>query len=673
MIRLRYFILGFILCFTTQTLFAQIPVGGNEQEQWGGDLDSLRQAEELEEDSIIYNASYIRYTTLDRMRLGTSTVQIDTMLHGFQYYNPQNDPYNPSINTGNYGLATRDLLFNPSKKIGFQTGFHSLERFLFNPDSVHYYRARSPYSELSFVTGDQVFRATLAQNINPNWSVGADLNFTLSKGFYQNQRYNDVKPVVYSWYESANHRYNLLTNLVFNTLVATENGSVLNDTLFRDQDRQESEAERVRLSAQREQRARHTWTDYSLFLRQSFFIGRIDSINAGTPEMQILPTQRVSHTLRLNSKKFAFYKNEDDANGAFPFSPNQNILTQDSTRLKTIGNEFGYSFYLRGKSTSFIKNEVKLDLALLNEISWYKARDNDFSFQNTTLKAGVGYRFSDRVNIVGDLNQIVAGRNFGDYLYEANANFLLSNTVGRIILGGYIQNKSPEYLFENVNYSYHQWPEDPQGSLNFDKTKVTNLSFTYENSKFGFYGRAEYYLMNNYHYFKEVDNPNMAATLMRTIEPAQISGNINMIKISVGEKLKFGNFRFDNFAVYQKSDYMDVLQTPELYTWHSFYYNNTLVKVVNFNIGFDVRFNTPFVTPSYAINIGQFYNDNADIEFSTYPIVDVWLTATLKRTNFFLRYDYANQGLLSDGYYTVRRYPMANAALRFGLSWKFYD
>jgi len=661
------------LCFTTQTLFAQIPIGGNEQESWGSDLDSLRQAEELEEDSVIYNASYIRYTTLDRMKLGTSTVQIDTTLYGFQYYNPQNNPYNPSINTGNYGLATRDLLFNPSKKIGFQTGFHSLERYLFNPDSVHYYRARSPYSELSFVTGDQVFRATLAQNINPNWSVGADLNFTLSKGFYQNQRYNDVKPVVYSWYESENHRYNLLTNLVFNTLVATENGSVLNDTLFRDANRQESEAERVRLSAQREQRARHTWNDYSFFLRQSFFIGRIDSINAGTPEMQILPTQRISHSLRLNSQKFAFFKNEDDANGAFPFSPDQSVLTQDSTRLKTIGNEFGYSFYLRGKSTSFIKNEVKLDLALLNEISWYKARDNEFSFQNTTLKAGVGYRFSDRVNIVGDLNQIVAGRNFGDYLYEANANFLLSNTVGRIILGGYIQNKSPEYLFENVNYSYHQWPADPQGSLDFDKTKVTNISFTYENSKFGFFGRAEYFLMNNYHYFKEVDNPNMSATLMRRIEPAQISGNINMIKISVGEKLKFGNFRFDNFAVYQKSDYMDVLQTPELYTWHSFYYNNTLVKIVNFNIGFDVRFNTPFVAPSYATNIGQFYNDNADIEFSTYPIVDVWLTATLKRTNFFLRYDYANQGLLSDGYYTVRRYPMANAALRFGLSWKFYD
>src|SRR5690606_34769678 len=133
---------------------------------------------------------------------------------------------NPSIHTGNYGLATRDLLFNPSKKIGFQPGFHSLERYLLNPDSIRYHRNRAPYSELYFVSGDQVFKAQIGQNITPLWSVGGELHYTLSQGFYENQRYNNTKAAVNSWYESKNHRYNLLTNLVFNTLVATENGSV---------------------------------------------------------------------------------------------------------------------------------------------------------------------------------------------------------------------------------------------------------------------------------------------------------------------------------------------------------------------------------------------------------------------------------------------------------------
>lgn len=659
---LRLLIMGFLL-YAGFPGFAQIPE--DTSRDWGASLDSLRDAEELSKDSIIYTAKYIRYTTLDKMELGTFTVPLDTTLKGFRYYNPQNLPTNPSIHLGNYGLATRDLLFNPDRSIGFQTGFHSLERYLLRPDSIHYYRNRAPYSELYFVTGDQVFKALAAQNINPHWSVGAEIHYALSKGFYQNQRFNNTKAAVYSWYESENHRYNLLANMTFNTLVATENGAVLNDSLFHDDESQPSESEFVRLQRQREDRPRQTWLDHGFFMKQTIFIGRIDSLNIGKPEQQILPTQRVSHTLRLRSQKFKFFKDEEDVNGAFPFG--QFTLTNDSTRLKSITNELGYSFYLRGKSVSFIKNEVKLDLRLRHDMYWYNEMGNKKNFQNMTAKAGISYRFSDRVNIEGDLNQIVEGKNFGDFLYEAKANFLLSKSVGRIILGAYTQNKSPEYLFEHVNYQYHQWDN------NFEKIKLNNLSFTYENPKFGFYGKVEYYLINNYLYYKEVDNPDYNPRLFRQITPDQLASDINLLKLTVGENIRLGHFHFDNFAVYQKSDYTSILQTPELYTWHSLYYNNSIVKVINLNVGFDVRFNTPFSTPSYAINISQFYNDNADIEFSTYPIVDVWLTATLKRTNFFLRYNYANQGLFSEGYYTVRRYPMENANLRFGLSWKFYD
>lgn len=660
----RILLMIFLLASISFSSKAQVTRTG-EEEEWGSDLDSLRKAEEFPEDTVIYTSKYIRYTTLDRMKFGTYTVQLDTTLGGFQYYNPQYLPYNPSINTGNYGLPTRDLLFNPSKTIGFQTGFHNLERYLLNPDSVRYYRNRAPYSELYFVTGDQVFKALVAQNITPQWSIGGDLHYALSKGIYQNQRYNDVKASVFSWYESKNHRYNLLANLVFNTLVATENGSVLNNDIFNPDNTNKRMAEFVRLRGAREERPRQTWKDYSAFIRQSMFIGRIDTINAGKPEQQILPTQRVSHTLRLSSRKFKFFKNEDDVNEAFPYG--QFTLTNDSTRLKTITNEFGYSFYLRGKSVSFIKNEVKLDLSLQHDLYWYDQMGNNLSFQNLTAKAGVGYRFSDRVHLEGDLNQIVEGRNFGDYLYEAEANILLSNSIGRFVLGAYTQNKSPEYIYEDLNYQYNHWDKS------FNKTKTHNFSFAYENPKYGFIAKAEYYLMNNYLYFKEVDNPNYDPALFKVIEPAQVTSNINLLKLTVGEKLKFGKFRFDNYVVYQKTDYSSTLQTPELYSFHSFYYNNTIVKVINLNLGFDVRFNTPYNNPSYAINASQFYKDNANIEFSTYPVMDLWLTATLKRTNFLLRYDYINQGLLSDGYYTVRRYPMPDSRFYFGLSWKFYD
>src|SRR5690606_6253871 len=97
----------------------------------------------------------------------------------------------------------------------------------------------------------------------------------------------------------------------------------------------------------------------------------------------------------------------------------------------------------------------------------------------------------------------------------------------------------------------------------------------YSNPLLGFDGKVEYFLINDHLYFKEVDNPEGDFKLDRSIEPAQYS-TLNLLKVSIGQKFKFGNFHLDNLIVYQKSDAMDVLATPELYTWHSFYYANIL-------------------------------------------------------------------------------------------------
>lgn len=635
---------------------------------WSTALDEAREKEDNKQDTVIYSARYVRYTTLAMMRQGTFTYQIDTVHKNFQYYNPQLQPENPSINLGSYGLATRDLLFNPNKTIGFQTGFRALERYLYKSEDVRYYRARAPYSELyniGFFFDDQVIRAKVSQNVNSKWNVGGEFHAAGADGYYINQRYNDLKWVFFSWYESKNNRYNLLLNGVFNRLTATENGAILNDTVFRDPERRSSRAEFTRLKMMRDERPRHTWVDNTLFLRQSIYLGKLDTVSRGLPEQQILPTNRFAHSISYRTQQFDFYKNEADVQGAFPFG--ESVLTQDTTSLKTVTNEFDYSFYLRGTSIGFVKNEIKLDLGFQNDLHWYDTRGYRPFMQNSTLKAGVGYRFSDRVNITGDFRQIILGSHFGDYLYEARADVALSNSVGKIQLGAYTQNKSPEQLFERVDYTYHRWDTD------FDKTKTNNLSFTYLNEQLGFRGKAEYFLITNYLYFREVENPLRHPDLLRVIEPAQFSTDINLLKLSVGQNFQLGKFHFDNYAVYQRSDFNNILAIPELYTWHSIYYNGNFSGAMDFNIGLDVRFNTPFRTPSYAINVGQFYNDNAGIEFSTYPIVDTWITATLQRVNLFLSYNFLNQHVWPRGYYTVRRYPMHNANFRVGVLWRFYD
>jgi len=653
---------GLTEVYAQRTMRADGAFGGSGMRAGGGSQQG--QGQEMgKEDSVIYSAKHIRYTNLSMLKEGTQTKGIDTTLANFQNYSPLYKPERPTIGLGSAGLAYRELLFRPSKTIGFDAGFHSLEAYRLTQDSMRFYRTRTPYTELYYVNGrkeEQTFKVIHTQNVKPNLNIGAVYNRLGAEGFYVNQRAEHLNAALFAWYESPKKRYNILGDVLFNTIKAGENGSTTNDSLYNG-DPIDKVAVPVRLSARGSDRPMQTWRQTQFFIKQSYYIGRRDSLPDGELGEKILPTQRVSHALTYTRDRYKFYRNEEDVRGAFPILPSQSFtLTNDSTRVSNLRNEFNYSFYLRGKALSFIKNELKLDLGLQNDLYHYEQLDYKSNFSNTSLKAALAYRFSDKVNIEADLNQIAQGRHAGDFLYEANTSFLLSKSIGRIVLGAYVQNKSPEQMFERVNYQYHSWDK------NFNRTKLSNLSFKYENTKYQFSARAEYFLISDYLYYKET-------SVAQQITPDQFGTNINLLKLSLAKNFKMGRFSLDNYLVYQKTDFQDILRTPEIYTYNSFYYASRFFKVLYTNLGFDVRFNTPFKAPAYAINVSQFYNNNNALEFSTYPVIDVWVRATLKRANLFLKYDYVNQGLFSKGYYTVRSYPMPDKLLKFGVSWKFYN
>lgn len=662
------FVFGLIFVLCSTLAYGQVPVGNDMPPPTPPpsapmSLDSLRAREEASVDSVTYTAKYIRYTNLKLFREGTQTVGIDTALSNFQNYSPINQPDNPTIGLGINGIAYREMLFRPSKTIGFDPGFHSLDLYRLTQDSVRFYRARSPFTELYYVNGrinEQTFKVTHTQNVRPNLNIGANFNRLVGDGFYKNQKFDHLNAALFAWYESPNKRYNILGDALFNTLKSGENGSIVNDDIFESVSTDKA-AEIVKLSGSGANLPQQTWRRTQFFIKQFYYIGRTDSLSGENDSERILPTQRVSHTLTYTRDRYKFFKNEDDPYGAFPVLPSQAYtLTNDSTRLSNLRNEFNYSFYLRGKAVSFIRNEVKLDLGIQNDLYRYEQLGYSKNFSNTTLKAGVGYRFSDKVGLEADLQQIVQGNNFGDFLYEARSNISLGKNIGRIVLGAYTQNKSPEQMFERVNYQYHAWNRD------FEKSKINNLSFLYENNKLKFAGKAEYFIVTNHLYYRET-------TSAQQIEPAQFGTNINLLKLTLMKDFKFGKFSLDNYIVYQKTDFQDLLRTPEIYTYNSFYYATRLFKVLTTNLGLDVRFNTPFQAPAYAINVSQFYNDNNPLQYSTYPVVDVWVKATLKRANLFLKYDYANRDLFSRGFYTVRSYPMQDRILKFAVAWKFYN
>ncbi|MGN7202882.1 putative porin [Pedobacter sp. SAFR-022] len=635
------------------------------------ELDSLRNKLENAGDSVVFTSKYVRFTTLRLTRDSIQTLPLDTSLRGFQNYSQLYQPRRPTINLGNLGLAARDMLFSPTKTIGFDPGFHALDYYAMTHDDVIYYQARSPFSNLYYVSGgqaEQVFKATHSQNIKPNWNFGANYNRIGANGLYARQRGDHLNGVFFTWYQSPSKRYNLWANAVFNTLKAQENGSVQNDNIFTSEENAFSrEAENIRLSS-----ARQLWRQKSYMLKQNYFVGRIDTLQQEITA-KVLPTNKISHTLVYETKSFNFTKNEADDNTVLAPGILDANYTNDSTMVTHLQNEFIYSFFLRGKGSTIIKNELKLNVGLRNDIYNYEqfransqtetgVREYKTNVNNTTLLGSLGYRFSNRIDLNVDVQQIFQGRQIGDFLYEAKSNVLLSNNIGRIELGAYMQNKSPEQI-----YIQHIGNHDEWRNQSFDRTKIINLSFNYLNDRLRLEAGAQYYLVNDYLYFA----PKSAEEAL-AIRPMQNPDAISLLKLTLGKKFVFGKFNFETYVVYQKTDQQNILRTPEVYTFNTFFFNQTFFKVLRTNLGFDVRYNTPFQSYSYSPSTSQFYLGNGG-QLNTEPVVDVWLRASLRKANIFVKYDYANQGLFSKGFYTTSRYPMPDSMLKFGVSWNFYD
>lgn len=701
--RLKYLFL-LLICLSAGAAYAQYPQQYNpqnpQQRQYGfGDtarnrtqqlttdqeIDTLRKKEQHARDSVVFNSKFIRVTNELLLRDSTQTFPLDTGLENFENYNVLYQPLHPYIGLGNTGLAARPLLFEPSKTIGFDIGLHALDPYLLLPENLNYYNARAPYTVLQLFTGggsiENIFRAMHTQNVKPNWNVGFNMNFTGSRGTYSSQNVlgqnvSDVSAAIFTWYQSKNKRYNLLANAYLNNLKAPETGGLASqyNNIFTS-----TSYNLIKTNAQvKLPNTFENWKDNGIYIKQFYYIGHIDTVGKGRSISKILPTQQVAYTLQYNKRTYEFLQNDYDTAHVFPnyyYSANH---SRDSLSVMHLQNDFAYSFYLRTKAAKSVKNEIKLDLGLTQDLYHYAGyvsdstlnqngakvkqfalKMNPTTINDVTAKGKLSYRFSDKAELQANVNQIIEGRDFGDFLYEGKLMLSAGNKAGRIILDAYSQSSNPALIYTNWSTNHYHFEND------FHNQKINSASFEYVNDALRFDLKAEYFLINDYLYFNAPEGGTDA-------EPTQLSNSINLLKVTLSKKLTWHRWHFDNSIVYQKTDYQSTLRTPQAYTYTSLYYGKLLFNVLNANIGIDVRYNTPYVAPSYAVGLGEFYN-GPNITFPSYPVATFFIKATLLHTNFFIMYDYINQGLQSQGYYTVNRYPMPDHLLKFGVSWAFYN
>src|SRR5690606_3421799 len=245
-------------------------------------------------------------------------------------------------------------------------------------------------------------------------------------------------------------------------------------------------------------------------------------------------------------------------------------------------------------------------------------------FNVLALQGQAGYQFSERLGVLFNGERVFLGPYDGDITLSADARLFISDQIGEVRLGALYQRKRPEFMFEHYYSSYHRWQHD------YEKVNLSQLSFSYYNEKLKLGLSGEYSLISNYTFFRGKDN---------YIVPYQFTGEMDVLRVTLDKDLNFfRNMVFSGHLVYQKTNYRHILLTPEAYAYGSLYYRNKLFNVLDFQLGFDVRYFTEVNAYSYAPELGRFYVDENARVIGNYPIVDLFLTADLKRTRFLLKY-----------------------------------
>ena len=178
--------------------------------------------------------------------------------------------------------------------------------------------------------------------------------------------------------------------------------------------------------------------------------------------------------------------------------------------------------------------------------------------------------------------------------------------------------------------------------------------------------------INNYCYF---DNTGTATSsgFSNNVTPRQSSGNVQVISANLCQNFKFGILHFDNDITYQKSTKADLIPLPALSLYSNLFIEFKIAKVLNCELGGDVKFFTEYEAPDYSPVVSQFMLQNANNKkkVGNYPLVSIYANFDLKRTRFYVQYYHINQ---SDGrYFWLPGYPMNPGGLHFGISWNFYD
>jgi len=573
---------------------------------------------------------------------------VDTVIrdfHKFSYLQQNEYMYQ---DLGNIGTAMRPIFYQTPEFIGLTPGFQAYD-LLWNSEKIKYWDTKSPYTNMKVILGGKgrsVTKASYSRNIKPRWNFGFDFRGLFIDKQIQRLRKGDrnVRSTYYDAYTSfasKDSTYRLFLNYRRNKQEADEYGGI-------------------------------RFTQGSQY--ESFFFTNAQPWLTNALSTDVRNSVHLMHEYDLGGKALQLYHVLDQYKQTNEFSDQgstagyydyDEILdasgnASDRNVFKSFRNEAG----VKGTLLKLFYNGY---YALRTYNMNYRYLNTDtLSVKNKGTESYLGGRVSLR------LDSVIEVTGWGELMQ--NGNFRLEGNIRSQWFEATLRQMQYEPTMVQSNYrgSHDFWQNA------FHSVNVTQLNgyIHYNSSALKVSPGLTFTRLGNYVFFKEgnYDQPQRVLPVQALSDQVILSPELKL-HVTVARHI-----HLSGRGIYSRllKTSQDAIQLPELFANGQLAYENIFFHG-NFDIqvGVDAHWQSSYYALRYDVPVQQFYvqdetSANA-MKLKSFPVVDVFLNAKIKRGRIFVKMNNLVQLSTKQGYLATPYYPGQRNVVDFGFDWSFYD
>lgn len=547
---------------------------------------------------------------------------------------------------GNVGLSSPQYVLKfKSRSLGFKLMDVPLDDYTIKKEDIEYFRTKGPYAELTGIAGSkqlQLFRMQFSNTFKDRLNLTLKLNRYTSLGYYSKQQTFTNNFYTSANYTTKNKRFGFTSYILVNNNRFQENGGIINDTLRKQDLLVSKDLIPVKLSgASRDNR--ELSAQYSNWFKL-------------TKDSSKLQTYLGFHST-FSSLKYKYKDLNSGTDNYYSIFYTDTAKTNDSTHIRTFNNEVNLTFRSQ-------KNNFNLELGYENEIAqlW---QYSDTNFMNHLVNVKMDHiknfvsadSLSQKklINTVSG-SYIAAGQFAGNYKVETFHQLLFfrnNKAKGSVTLKLLSEDRTPDYIFKHWYSNHFAW----DNKFNNVQTNQAELS-----CKILFVTITGIYKgITNYLYFDQL------------AYPMQNSGTINngSIRLNI-DKVFFKHLGVSVAQTWQTTS-SSLISLPKSVSIASLFYKGNLFKNnLQLAVGGQVEYYDQFTPYAYMPATQVFYIQDK-YKAGNFTFVDVFLNARIRPVTFFIKMENVLHGVIGTNYSMVPGYYQPDRALRFGLTWLFFD